>query len=368
MPRMPLAPRMPPTFHPLRIADRREETADAVSLAFAVPEPLRATFAFRPGQYLTLRTTIAGQDLRRPYSICSAPDDGELRVAIRRVPGGAFSPHATTALHPGDTIDVLPPQGRFGHTPDPAANALYLAIAAGSGITPILSILAATLAGEPHSRAILLYGSRRTADILFRGALEDLKDRHMHRLTVLHTLSREAQDIAALSGRLDPARLRALLPGLTDPAAIDQAFLCGPEAMLDSLPATLAELGLPPARIQTERFTPSAQARPLAHPAVPPAAAATATATATIIHDGARHTVPIAAGETVLDAALRAGLDLPWSCHAGMCSTCRARVTEGAVRMDANFSLEPWELAAGYVLTCQAHPTTPTLLADYDQV
>jgi ring-1,2-phenylacetyl-CoA epoxidase subunit PaaE len=352
------------TFHPLRIADRRQETPGAVSLAFAIPDALRKTFAFRPGQYLTLRATLAGQELRRPYSICSTPDEPHLRIAIRHLPGGAFSPHATTALHPGDTIDVLPPQGRFGHTPDPAASALYLALAAGSGITPILSILATTLAAEPNSRAILLYGSRTTAHILFRSALEDLKDRHLARLTVIHTLSREAQDIPALSGRLDPARLRALLPGLATPAAIDQAFLCGPEAMLDSLPATLAALGLPPDRIQRERFTPASPSRP----AAPPAPEAAPAAVATIIHDGARHTVPIAAGESILDAALRAGLDLPWSCHAGMCSTCRARITTGQARMTANFSLEPWETAAGYTLTCQAHPTTSHIAVDFDQV
>lgn len=352
------------TFHRLRIADRRQETPDAVSLAFAVPDAMRPVFAFRPGQYLTLRARIAGQELRRAYSICSAPDDGELRVAIRQVSGGAFSPYATTALQPGDMIDVMPPQGRFGALPAPSAPRLYLALAAGSGITPILSILSAALAREPDSRFILLYGSRDTAHILFRGALEDLKDRHLHRLTVLHVLSREAQDIAALSGRLDPARLRALLPGLAAPASIDQAFLCGPAAMLDTLPAVLAELGLPPARLQVERFETTSPPRP----APPPAAEAAHVALATIIHDGARHTVPVAAGETVLDAALRAGLDLPWSCHAGMCSTCRARISEGSVRMAANFSLEPWETAAGYALTCQAHPTSPHLVADFDQV
>ena len=356
------------TFHPLRIADRRQETPDAVSLAFAIPDALRTTFAFRPGQYLTLRATLAGQDLRRPYSICSTPDDPLLRIAIRHLPGGAFSPHATTALHPGDTIDVLPPQGRFGHAPDPAARRLYLALAAGSGITPILSILSTTLAAEPNSRAILLYGSRTTAHILFRGALEDLKDRHLARLTVVHTLSREAQDIPALSGRLDPARLRALLPGLADPAAIDQAFLCGPEAMLDSLPATLADLGLPPDRIQRERFTPATPPRFIPARPIPERATPQPGTTATITHHGARHTVPVDPGESILDAALRAGLDLPWSCHAGMCSTCRARITAGQARMTANFSLEPWETTAGYTLTCQAHPTTNHIAVDFDQV
>lgn len=349
-------------FHALRIADRRQETDEAVSLAFAIPEHLRGEFAFRPGQYLTLRATIGGEEVRRAYSICAGLDDGELRVAIKHVPGGVFSAHANTALQPGDTLEVMPPEGRFGHAPA-GEGRVYLGLAAGSGITPVLSILKSVLAREPGSRFILLYGSRSTAQVLFRGALEDLKDRHIDRLTVLHTLSREAQDVAALSGRLDGAKLRALLPGLVDPSAIDQAFLCGPEAMLDELPGVLAELGVAPERIQLERFTPSGPRR-----AVPVAEDAPAAAMATIIHDGARREVPVAEGETVLDAALRAGLDLPWSCHGGMCSTCRARVTEGAVEMAVNFSLEPWEVSAGFVLTCQSHPKTPRVVVDYDAI
>ncbi len=357
---------MPLTFVPLRIAEVRQETDDAVSLRFEIPEALRRDFAFRPGQYLTLRTVVDGVDLRRAYSICAGLDDGELRVAIKHVPDGAFSAHANTALHAGDTLEVMPPQGRFGHDPDPTAARLYLGIAAGSGITPILSILKSILSREPASRFVLLYGSRSTARILFRGELEDLKDRALDRLTVVHALSREAQDIAALSGRLGADRLRALLPGLLDPRAIDQAFVCGPAAMLDAVPATLAALGMPAERIQVERFTPASPA-PAWRPA-PAAATAPPVATATIIHDGASHIVPVAEGETVLDAALRAGLGLPWSCHGGMCSTCRARVTEGTVGMDVNFSLEPWETASGYALTCQAHPTSPHVVVDYDQV
>jgi ring-1,2-phenylacetyl-CoA epoxidase subunit PaaE len=356
---------MPLTFTPLRIAEIRRETDDAVSLRFEIPEALRQDFAFRPGQYLTLRTTLDGEDLRRAYSICAGLDDGELRVAVKHVPDGVFSAHANTALCEGDTLEVMPPQGRFGHDPDPEAARLYLGIAAGSGITPILSILKSILSREPASRFVLLYGSRSTARILFRGELEDLKDRALDRLTVIHALSREAQDIAALSGRLDAARLRALLPGLPDPRAIDQAFICGPAAMLDEMPPALAALGVLPERIQVERFTPASPATPR-RPA--PSASAPPAATATIIHDGASHIVPVAEGETVLDAALRAGLGLPWSCHGGMCSTCRARVTEGTVRMDVNFSLEPWETASGYALTCQAHPTSPHVVVDYDQV
>jgi ring-1,2-phenylacetyl-CoA epoxidase subunit PaaE len=349
-------------FHALRIADRRQETDEAVSLAFEIPEALRGDFAFRPGQYLTLRAMLGGEEVRRAYSICAGLDDGELRVAVKHVPGGVFSAHANMALQVGDTVEVMPPEGRFGHAPG-GEGRLYLGLAAGSGITPILSILKSVLAREPGSRFILLYGSRSTAQVLFRGALEDLKDRYLDRLTVVHTLSREAQDVPALNGRLDGPKLRALLPGLVEAAVIDQAFLCGPEAMLDELPGVLAALGVAADRIQMERFTPSAPRR-----AVVVAEDAPGVAVATIIHDGARREVPVAEGETVLDAALRAGMDLPWSCHGGMCSTCRARVTEGAVEMAVNFSLEPWEVSAGYVLTCQTRPVLARVVVDYDQV
>ena len=348
-------------FHPLRLADLRRETADCVSLAFDIPPALRDAFAFAPGQYLTLRTTLAGQELRRSYSICSAPHEGELRVAVKHVPGGAFSHFANTILSQGDTIEAMVPEGRFGA---PVADGTYVAIAAGSGITPIMSLLRSVLAGAPAARFVLLYGSRTVDEILFRTALEDLKDRHMGRLTVIHVLSREAQDIPILTGRLDAPRLRALLPLTLDPATIDHAFLCGPGGMIDDAAQVLAELGVTPDRVHTERFTPSGA--PVLRPA--PAPEAAPFATATIIYDGKTNTIPMAEGEPVLEAALRAGLDLPWACRGGMCSTCRARITEGAARLEENFSLEPWELEAGFVLTCQAHPTTAHITVDFDHV
>ena len=353
-------------FHRLRIADRRQETAEAVSLAFEVPEGLRAVFAFRPGQYLTLRCHIGGHEVRRAYSICSAQESGEVRVAVKHVSDGVFSGHASSVLRVGDEIEVMAPEGRFGYRPDGAVCGVYLGVAAGSGITPILSIMASILAVEAGSRFVLLYGNRSTAGILFRSVLEDLKDRYLDRLVVVHALSREAQDIAALNGRLDGAKLRGLLPGLLEARGIAQAFVCGPAEMLDEVPGVLVELGVLAARIQVERFT-STVAHGVRRAAVATADEA-AVAVATIIHDGATHDVAVAAGETVLDAALRAGLDLPWSCHGGMCSTCRARVTAGGVRMAVNFSLEAWETEAGYALTCQSHPTTARLVVDYDNI
>jgi len=351
-------------FHKLRITDIRRETEDAVSLAFAVPEPLRESFAFAPGQYLTLRARLGEAEVRRSYSICAGVDDCELRVAIKHVPDGLFSAHANTALRVGDIVEVMPPAGRFG-----AGNeaGITLCLAAGSGITPILSILKTSLAREPDRRCILLYGNRSTASILFRTALEDLKDRFLGRLTVIHVLSREAQDIPVLNGRLDGAKLRALLPSLASPGEIGQAFLCGPAGMIDDLSATLVAMGVPAGRIRAERFTSAGE--PVRVARVAPAVAATAPfAVASIVFEGKTTQVAVAEGEAVLDAALRAGLDLPWSCRAGMCSTCRAKVSEGRVEMTQNFSLEPWETEAGYVLTCQAHPTTPQVVVDYDQV
>ena len=353
-------------FHALRIANVRRETADTVSLAFDVPDALRDGFAFQPGQYLTLRTVLDGEELRRSYSICSGLDDGEVRVAIKLVRDGRFSAWAHGALQPGHAIEVMPPQGRFTVALDRSAARTYLGVAAGSGITPVLSILRSVLTREPGSRFVLLYGSRATAGIIFREALEELKDRFMARLTVVHVLSREQQDVPVLSGRLDGARVTALLRGLVDVPRIDEAFLCGPEAMIEEVSSTLADAGLAPDHIHSERFTTGipfpARPRPFQQPGAAPFAVAT------VVSDGIRTAVPIEEGETVLDAALRAGLDLPYSCRGGMCSTCRARVSDGAVRMDVNYGLEPWETEAGYVLTCQARPTTARVLVDYDQV
>ena len=348
-------------FHKLRIAAVQRETADAISLAFEVPPELRSQFAFRPGQYLTLRTTQAGAELRRSYSICSGLDDGALRVAIKRVEGGQFSGWAHGTLQPGHVIEAMPPAGRFTPTLDPDAARTYLGVAAGSGITPILSILKSMLARESRSRFILLYGSRRTADILFREELEELKDRAMARLTVVHVLSREQQDIPVLNGRLDGAKVTALMAGVTP----DLALLCGPGGMIRSVTTALEAAGLAPDQVLSERFVLDGEAPP---PRAVPIIASTAATTATIVADGIRTAVPVEENETVLAAALRAGLDLPYSCRGGMCSTCRAKVTEGAVRMDVNYGLEPWETAAGYVLTCQSHLLTATVTVDYDAV
>jgi ring-1,2-phenylacetyl-CoA epoxidase subunit PaaE len=354
-------------FHRLRIADVRRETRDAVSIGFEIPAALRDAFMYVPGQYLTLRAMLDGEDIRRSYSICSGLDDGEVRVAVKHVEGGLFSGYANTRLREGDTVEVMPPSGRFGVPIVPGLARVHVGIAAGSGITPVLSILKTVLTREADSRFILLYGNRSTASIMFRETLEDLKDRFVDRLSVCHVLSREQQDIDVLNGRLDAERLRTLLPRFVPPAAIDHVFLCGPYDIIDQLSATIAGLGVAADRVHVERFTPAGGVVALARHK-PVAANVPPFAVATIIHDGKTNIAPVAKGEPVLDAALRAGLDLPWSCRAGMCSTCRARLTRGTVQMTQNYSLEPWEIDAGYVLTCQAHPTDTHVTVDYDHV
>jgi ring-1,2-phenylacetyl-CoA epoxidase subunit PaaE len=363
------APPGPPRFHPLAIAEIRRESADAVSVRFALPDGLRAAYAYRAGQYLTLRAVLDGEEVRRTYSICAGEDEAELRIAIKRTEGGYFSVWAQDHLHPGRVIDVMTPTGRFGIPPaaQPGAARLHVGIAGGSGITPLLSVIRTVLAREPASRFLLLYASRASGQILFRAELEDLKDRHLGRLAVQHILSREQQDIAVLGGRLDAARIRHLLAGLLAGAPVDAAYVCGPAGLLEQAEAALAALGVPAARIHVERFTSAEQGSPRAAAAPPPPPGAPAVAHAGITIHGIRSEVPIAAGEAVLDAALRAGLDLPYACKGGMCCTCRARLVSGEVEMLQNYSLEPWERDAGFVLTCQSHPRSARLELDYDQ-
>ncbi len=355
-----------PKFHRLTVRDLRRETDDAISMTFDVPAALAADYAFAPGQYLTLRTGLDGEEVRRSYSICSGPDDGELRIAVKKVDGGAFSSWAVEELKAGDAIDVMTPTGRFGVVAAPQQARLHVGFAAGSGITPIISIIRGVLAREPESRFFLFYGNRSAGNILFREALEELKDRFIGRLSLFYVLSQEEQDLPILHGRLDRAKVEVLLRAMVPAAAIDHVFICGPTAMSEEIEATCVELGVARDRVHVERFVSEFGGRPrpkaVIAPEAPPAAIAS------LIHDGKRKDVPVAEGEAILDAALRAGLDLPYACKGGMCSTCRARVVEGATRMDVNYSLEPWELKAGFVLTCQAHPTTPHVVVDYDQM
>ena len=356
-----------PKFHRLAVRDVKRETADAVSIAFAVPTELAEAYRFVPGQYLTLRATVDGEDMRRSYSICSAPDDDELRIAVKKVDNGLFSTWANSSINAGDEVAVMTPTGRFGQEKTTGDGRIHVGFAAGSGITPILSIIRGILKREPTSRFFLFYGNRSTDDILFRETLEELKDVFLSRVGVFHVLSKEEQDLPILNGRIDGAKVRLLLRSMIPAASIDQVFVCGPAGMIEDLEATLADLGVAREKIHIERFVSALDGRPRAQPA-PIAASAPPKNVAALIVDGKRRDVPVAEGEAILDAALRAGMDLPYACKGGMCSTCRAKVVEGKVEMALNYSLEPWEIAAGFVLTCQSHPVTDKVVIDYDQM
>lgn len=356
-------------FHALTLTDVRRETPEAVSLAFAVPPDLAADFTWQPGQYLTLRALLDGEDVRRSYSICAGPEDGELRVAVKHVEGGRFSAHANTSLQPGAVVEVMPPIGRF--TLGPATGPrLVLCFAAGSGITPVISIIRDLLAREPETRVMLFYGNRTIGSILFREALEDLKNRYLTRLSITHVLSREKQDVALLNGRLDAEKIRAFAGRLFDPAIVDDVLVCGPAAMVADVEGVLTEAGVDRARIRHELFL-----APDAPPQAPRAARTAAgtlrsgNARVTVILDGIRTdiAVPFEGGISVIEAAGKQGVDLPYSCKGGVCSTCRCMTRAGEVEMMLNYALEPWETDAGYVLACQTRPLSDEVILDFDE-
>jgi ring-1,2-phenylacetyl-CoA epoxidase subunit PaaE len=355
----------PTEFHPLRVADVRRETEDTVSVAFEVPTELTEEFRYSPGQFLTFRVPDAtGALVRRSYSICSGLDDGELRVAVKRLESGVFGVLANDSLKVGDTVEVLAPLGRFTTSMEPGRSATYLMIAAGSGITPVMSLMRTILARQPGSRITLLYGNRGPSSIIFREALHDLKDQHLQRLQVIHVLSREGQATPLLNGRITGKKLRELGASMLDLTAYDEVFVCGPEPMTMALRETLVELGIDASRVHLELFG--------SHMPPPPKRATAEDSgervRLEVVLGGIRTKVELRPGDTVLEAASRTGLDMPFSCKGGVCATCRARVEEGAVEMAHNYALEPWEVDAGFVLTCQSRPTTPSLVVDYDAV
>lgn len=357
-------------FHALKIADVRRETDDAVSIAFDVPDTAKEAFSFVPGQYLTLKTDVGGVPVQRTYSICSGLGEGELRVAIKRVDDGVFSNFANDNLSAGMIVDVMAPQGRFTAKPSDKARNHYVAFTAGSGVTPIFSIVKTMLTSEPDSTFTMFYGNRDRASVIFREQLEDLKDRFLERFTLVHVLSREGQDVDLLHGRLDAERIeRFAKAGLFDPASVANVFLCGPGDMIDRSRERLEGLGVPSDRIRFELFTPaegSAPPKPKSEKAQ--AAAEKGVAIETVLDGAERAFVMGAEDDNVVDAAHRHGIELPFSCKGGMCCTCRCRIREGEVEMAANYSLEPWELEAGFVLACQSRPLTGKVVLDFDEV
>lgn len=354
-------------FHSLTIKDVRPETRDAVSIAFDIPESLAEAFHFTQGQYLVLRTELDGEEIRRSYSICTGTGDGELRVAIKRVAGGRFSTFANERLQPGQRLDVMPPDGRFFVPLDPARHGQYLAVAAGSGITPILSIIKTTLEREPHSRFTLLYGNRSSASALFREQLEDLKNRFLQRLNLIFVFSREQQDVDLYNGRIDADKCGQLFARWIDVKALDAAFICGPQAMTETVRDQLQGHGLAAERIHFELFaSEGAAARREAREAA--RATDSASSQVTVISDGRALSFDLPRNtRSVLDAGNAQGLELPYSCKAGVCSTCKCKVIEGEVEMDSNFALEDYEVAAGYVLSCQSYPVSDRVVLDFDQ-
>ncbi len=353
---------MTPRFHSLKIAEVRRETPDSVSLCFELPAALRADYAFVPGQHLALRAQLDGEEVRRSYSVCSGLDDGELRVAIKKVGGGRFSNWANERLSAGDAIDVMTPDGRFTVPIDPAHAKHYVAFAAGSGITPILSLAKTLLRREPQSRFTLVYGNRHAATSMFQEDLEDLKDRHLARFALFNVFSREEQEVELFNGRIDAAKVRAFLESLIPVDSIDEAFVCGPASMIDEVEAALHAAGVPAGHVHVERFgTPGAVA------AQPEPAADASLAKVTFIVDGLKREVQFQREHgSLLEAGAAAGLDLPFSCKGGMCCTCRARLLEGEVKMRKNFALEQADLDAGFVLTCQSYPLSERVLLSFD--
>ena len=357
-----------PTFHRLTIREVRRETADAISVLFTVPPALRDAYAFTQGQFITLKAIVDGEELRRSYSLCCALSDyerdGELRVGIKRIEGGRFSCHAERSFQGGMAVDVMTPDGRF-FTPLAAQQRKhYVAFAGGSGITPVLSIIKSVLEVESTSRFTLVYGNRAVGAIMFAEELEELKNRYLGRLSLYHVISDEPQEVELFNGLMDARKCAQFLDTLIPPSTIDEAFICGPAPMMDAAESALIAAGVERARIHVERFgTPLPQAGPRKSPAANVARAEVQL----IQHGKARQLQVPFEGLAVLDAGLAAGLDLPFACKAGVCCTCRARVLEGEVRMERNFSLEAHETARGYVLTCQAHPVSARVVISYDE-
>jgi ring-1,2-phenylacetyl-CoA epoxidase subunit PaaE len=393
-------------FHALRVREVRPDADDAAIVCFDVPAELAAHFAYRPGQFLTVRATVSGEELRRSYSICDWGEPGVLRIGVRHVPGGAFTTWLHGSLKPGDTLDVMAPDGKFvvpavpvergsseplpsrddpsdrprtplssvptqesrGGSVDPRAtreNRHYLAIAGGSGITPIMALLKATLADDPACRWTLLYGNRTLRSTMFKEELEDLKDRYLARLELHFVFSREHTDAPLNTGHLSREKLAEFFATVVDPRAIAHAFVCGPYAMNDEAEAALLAAGLSEEQIHIERFGVPDAGAPQVHA---PQAGDAAEATIVIVRDGLTREVAFHSdAPSILEAARRAGLEMPFSCTSGVCATCRAKLLEGEVRMDRNFALEKKDLAAGFVLTCQSHPLTERVVLSWDE-
>jgi ring-1,2-phenylacetyl-CoA epoxidase subunit PaaE len=353
-------------FHELLVKEVRRETADCVSISFAIPDEVKELFQYKQGQYITLRTNINGEEVRRSYSICSSPLENELRVAVKKVEGGIFSTHANDHLKKGDAIDVMPPIGKFFTDLDPHQTKQYIGFAAGSGITPMLSIIKTTLRTELKSSFTLVYGNRNRHSIIFKEELEGLKNLYMDRFRVIYILSREKTDAAINFGRIDADKCCELCNKNLDITTTDEFFLCGPENMIFSVKDQLEKSGVDKKKIHFELFT-----TPGPKKATVPGPQTTdkyeVKSRITVKLDGIEFDFDLGfEGDAILDAALKNGADLPYACKGGVCCTCRAKLIEGEVDMDVNYGLEPEEIEQGFILTCQSHPRTEKVVVDFD--
>lgn len=354
-------------FHSLRVQSVQKETDDCVSISFDLPAGLRETFRFRQGQNLTLRRFFGAEEARRNYSICSSPFDNTLRVAVKKVDGGLFSTYANEELKAGDYLDVMPPTGKFYTELRADQKKSYLAFAAGSGITPLLSIIKTTLLTEPQSRFTLVYGNRTKSSIIFKEELEALKDKFIDRFRLYHVLSRERADAEINNGRIDEAKLDLLFGKLIDTGSTDEFFICGPEEMIFCVKSYLSGRGIPESKVHFELFTIPGQKKSTVDTMATAAPDSGPQAKVSVKLDGISFEFDLGFdGPSVLDAALKQGADLPYACKGGVCTTCKARLTGGEVTMDVNWGLEPDEVAAGYILTCQAHPKSDRITVDFD--
>ena len=373
-----IAPKRRASFHPLTVAEVRRLTADAVEVTFAVPEALNGCFDYLPGQYVALRTTLDGREVRRSYSICAEPKPGEIRVAVKRDLGGRFSSWANEHLRAGDVLDVMSPAGGFtskhpltglGRPGEVDAGHVFAAVAAGSGITPVIAIARTLLAASETVRFDLVYANRAVLDVMFLEELADLKDRYPSRFALHHVLSREQRISPLLSGRIDAEKLAALIDSVLPTQQVDEWFLCGPFDLVQLCRNTLAERGVDPGKIRSELFSTGQPGRPEGAAGRPVVVApGTDDCSITFRLDGLQGRVasPASARESILNAALRVRPDVPFACAGGVCGTCRAKLVSGTVEMDENYALEPDELEMGYVLTCQSRPTSPDVTVDYD--
>ena len=354
-------------FYPLEVTDIARDTRDSVIVTLKPPADAREAFQFTQGQYLTFRRKFDGEEMRRSYSICAGVDDGILRVGIKKVDGGWFSSWANDELKVGEVIDAMAPMGNFHSPLKPQEGRNYLGFAGGSGITPMISLIKTVLKAEPESRFTLAYGNRTAAGIMFREELEDLKNIHMGRLNIVHVLETEA-DIDLFSGRLDREKCDALFDKWIDVKNADLAFICGPEPMMLAVADALKSHGLDASAIKFELFTSAQPGRPKKKAASAKGAGSDARCKATIILDGAAREYDMEKEtQSVLEAALEANVDAPYACKGGVCSTCRAKLIEGEVDMEANYALEDYEVERGYILTCQSYPRTDKIVVDYDQ-